>query len=36
MISKFEDILSWQKARVLTIEVYKVFELSKDFGFKSK
>jgi len=32
-IEKFEDMLSWQKARALTIEVYKTFKESKDFGF---
>jgi len=36
MISKFEEILSWQKARTLTISIYKTFENSKDFGFKNQ
>lgn len=35
-IEKFEDILSWQKAKNLTIEIYKTFEKQKDFSFKSQ
>ncbi|HBF87369.1 MAG TPA: four helix bundle protein [Bacteroidales bacterium] len=35
-IERFEDILSWQKAKELTLEVYKTFEKSNDFGFKSQ
>lgn len=35
-IQKFEDILSWQKARKLTISIYKTFENSKDFGYKNQ
>jgi four helix bundle protein len=35
-IEKFEDIISWQKAKELTNEIYKIFEISKDFGFKSQ
>ena len=36
MISKFEEILSWQKSRDLTIAIYKAFKDSKDFGFKNQ
>jgi len=36
MISKFEEIISWQKAKVLTIDIYKTFENSKDFGYKNQ
>ena len=36
LIEKFEDIISWQKSRILTIDIYKVFENSKDFGYKSQ
>ncbi len=32
----FEDIIAWQKAKILTIQVYKEFEHSKDFGFKDQ
>jgi four helix bundle protein len=35
-IERFEDIVAWQKARVLCVEVYKAFELSKDYGFKDQ
>jgi four helix bundle protein len=33
---RFEDILAWQKAKELTIEIYKIFGKSKDFGFKDQ
>jgi len=35
-IERFEDIIAWQKAKVLCVEVYKLFEHSKDFGFKDQ
>ena len=35
-ISKFEDILSWQKSRTLTLLIYKLFENHNDFGFKNQ
>ncbi len=35
-IGKFEDILSWQKSRKLTLIIYNVFENTKDFGFKNQ
>jgi four helix bundle protein len=35
-IEKFEDIISWQKAKELTKEIYKVFENIKDFNFKTQ
>jgi len=35
-IEKFEDILSWQKAKTLTIKIYKEFESTNDFGFKNQ
>ena len=35
-INKFEDILSWQKSKVLTINIYKAFKETKDFGFKNQ
>ncbi len=35
-IYKFEDILSWQKSRILVISIYKLFEKHKDFGFKNQ
>lgn len=35
-IEKFEDIISWQKAKELTINVYKTFEKHNDFSFKNQ
>jgi four helix bundle protein len=35
-IARFEDIIAWQKAKELTIQVYQLFENSKDFGFKDQ
>jgi len=35
-IETFEDILSWQKARVLTISIYNIFKETNDFGFKNQ
>ena len=33
---RFEDILAWQKARVLVDKVYGAFEGSKDWGFNDQ
>ena len=33
---RFEDIIAWQKAKELTVKVYKIFAESKDFGFKDQ
>jgi len=35
-IERFEDIIAWQKAKELTIQIYKLFDGSKDFGFKDQ
>jgi len=35
-IERFEDIIAWQKAFLLTTHIYKLFESSKDFGFKDQ
>ncbi|MCX6164862.1 MAG: four helix bundle protein [Ignavibacteriae bacterium] len=35
-IDRFEDIVSWQRAKNLTVEIYKTFENQKDFSFKSQ
>jgi four helix bundle protein len=35
-IDRFEDILSWQKAKELTIIIYKEFATCRDFGFKDQ
>ena len=36
MIRRFEDIISWQKSRLLVVDIYKLFENSNDFGFKNQ
>ena len=35
-IDRFEDIIAWQKAKVLAVRIYKSFSESKDFGFKDQ
>lgn len=35
-IKQFEDILSWQKAKLLSIQIYQVFSNSKDYSFKDQ
>ena len=35
-IERFEDIIAWQKAKELNIQIYKFFENNKDFGFKDQ
>jgi|SRR3989344_4578023 len=33
IISKFEDIISWQKSKELTLLVYELFKDNRDFSF---
>ncbi len=35
-IDRFEDIIAWQKAKQLSILIYRGFAGSKDFGFKDQ
>ncbi len=35
-IERFEDIISWQKGKVLTILIYQLFSDSNDFGIKDQ
>ncbi len=35
-IERFEDIISWQKSKVLAFEIYSEFKGCKDFGFKNQ
>ena len=35
-IEKFEDIIAWQKAGQLSLEIYKRFNTCRDFGFKNQ
>lgn len=34
--TRFEDIIAWQKAEDLTIEIYSLFKDSNDFAFKDQ
>jgi four helix bundle protein len=35
-IEKFEDIIAWQKAKVLTLQIYSIFKSSKDYSFRDQ
>lgn len=35
-ITRFEDIIAWQKAKELTRVVYREFQSSRDFGFRDQ
>jgi len=35
-IKKFEEIIAWQKAQNLAVDVYSHFRDSKDFGFRDQ
>ncbi len=35
-IIRFEDSIAWQKAKVLVLGVYTLFEKVRDFGFKDQ
>jgi four helix bundle protein len=35
-IEKFEDILSWQKAKDLSVFIYAIFKNNHDFGFRDQ
>jgi four helix bundle protein len=35
-IEQFEDILAWQKAKVMTLKIYSLLKDLKDFGFKDQ
>lgn len=35
-ISKFEEILAWQKSQEIAVEVYSLFGKMKDFGFRDQ
>jgi four helix bundle protein len=36
MISKFEDILAWQKSKIFVLKIYNQFKFCKDFSFKDQ
>ena len=35
-MNRFEDLLAWQKAKKLSLKVYKTFGNHKDFGFRDQ
>lgn len=35
-IQKFEDVIAWQRAQLLTLDIYKIFEVSKDYSFRDQ
>jgi four helix bundle protein len=35
-IKKFEEIIAWQKAQDLAVDIYAQFKDSKDFGFRDQ
>jgi len=35
-IDQFEDILAWQKAKVMTLRIYSSLKYLRDFGFKDQ
>ncbi len=35
-IERFEEIIGWQKAKDLTVKIYKAFENSRDYGFNDQ
>jgi len=35
-IEKFEDIIAWQRANKLAIDIYKKFKNCRDFSFKNQ
>ena len=35
-IEKFEDIIAWQKSKILAVCIYKYFKLSRDFSFRDQ
>ena len=36
VIRQFEDIIAWQKAKDLTLTMYRLFKTNKDFTFKDQ
>lgn len=35
-ITKFEDIIAWQKAQKLSLNIYKLFKNNKDYSFRDQ
>lgn len=35
-VRKFEDILVWQKSKTLTLTIYKLLQIHRDYGFRDQ
>lgn len=35
-IEQFEDIIAWQKAKIMTLKIYSLFKDLRDFGFRDQ
>ena len=35
-IEKFEDIIAWQKSKILVSDIYKEFRVCKDYAFRDQ
>ena len=35
-VNNFEDLIVWQRAQKLTLDIYKLFKNNKDYGFKDQ
>ncbi len=35
-IERFEDLIAWQKSKDLTILIYRIFSICKDYGFRDQ
>jgi four helix bundle protein len=36
VITKFEEIIAWQKAKILTIDIYRVLWYCRDYSFRDQ
>ncbi|MDB5226793.1 MAG: ribosomal protein [Bacteroidota bacterium] len=36
VFKSFEDIIAWQKAQDVAVEIYTVFGMDKDFSFRNQ
>ena len=36
VIDRFENIIAWQKSKVLCVEVYRLLSNHRDFGFRDQ
>lgn len=33
---KFEDIIAWQKSKILIVDIYQIFKNNKDYSFRDQ